>query len=311
MPVAAPYTPVREALERVAHDRPFDAARLLLAGLLGLVGMAAVAMWSSTAFTAYDAFAARFERAGVPGEVVVQTVPASYYVYAEGPDAASLPTLHLRVTGPRGGAVPVHGVRPGGVAYEYTGPGTYTMGNVVASFPATEVGRYQVLVTDEGFATQRFAVGRTPYGSGATWLRVNRWGMAALWLVVVAVSLWILFAPVVPHGRRGRERRISLLMLFLGVPAALVAATVWTGFAVPQTPTHGSRGVQGWQAVLYGLPGWLLVVGVASASLVFAAVALRARAPGARWSLWLSGLGLVLVLDFFVTNVADALRPPG
>lgn len=308
--MAAAYTPVREALDRVAHDRPFDATRLLLAGLLGLVGMAAVAMWSASVFTAYDGFASRFERARFPGEMVVHAVPGSYFVYAEGADAQTLPHLRIQVTGPSGAAVPVHAVRPSGVAYEFVGPGDYAMGNVAGRFQATAAGGYVVTVVGRsGFG--QFAVGRTPHGSGATWVRVNRWGMAALWLVVVGVSLWILFAPVIPHGRRGREHRIALLTVFLGIPLSLVAATVWEGFAVPQTATHGSRGVERWQSIFYGLPGWLLVLGVACTSLVFAAIALRAGGRKARRSLWASGIGVVLVLLLFTTSVADALRPPG
>lgn len=307
MSMAGTYTSVHEALERVAHDRPFSAARLVLVGVLGLVGMAALVLWPSAAFTAYDGFANGFARAGIPGQVTVDAVPDPYFVYAEGEDAAALPRFRVRVADPTGRAVPVQSGSPSPIAYEHTAGQHRAMGNVVAWFRATQVGRYRVAVTGEP-TTGRFAVGRTPFGSGATWIAVNRWGMAALWLVVVGTSLWIAFAPVIPHGWRFREHRIALLTLFLGIPAAYVAATVWDGFAVPQTSTHGSRGVHGWQAVLYDLPGWLLLVGVAGTSLAFAALGLRARVRGARWGLWASGVGLLLVLLLFATTVADTVR---
>jgi len=78
------------------------------------------------------------------------------------------------------------------------------------------------------------------------------------------------------------------------------------------TSTNEATGevVVGWRGVLYDLPGSLLMLGMAVTSLVFAAKALRARARGAGWGLWLSGGGLLVTLVVVGTTSSDTLTSP-
>jgi len=89
-----------------------------------------------------------------------------------------------------------------------------------------------------------------------------------------------------------------------------VVAGIWS--LVVGTSTNEATGevVVGWRGVLYDLPGSLLMLGAAVTSLVFAAKALRVRARGARWGLWLSSGGLLLTLFVVGTTSSDTLTTP-
>ncbi len=107
----------------------------------------------------------------------------------------------------------------------------------------------------------------------------------------------------------GRSHKISLRLLFLGLPVAVLVAGVWE-VIVGVASVGGNPRVTGVRAVFYDLPATLLLLGVVTTSLAFAAKALRGRARGARWGLWLSGSVLLLTLLYIGTNIADTVSTP-
>jgi hypothetical protein len=96
--------------------------------------------------------------------------------------------------------------------------------------------------------------------------------------------------------------------LFVGVPLALVAGTVWS-LAVGTADVGGDPKVTGGRALLYDLPVIVLTVGVALISFLYAARALRAGAAGAQLGLWLSAGGLLLMIVAACNEFADQLAP--
>ncbi len=114
-----------------------------------------------------------------------------------------------------------------------------------------------------------------------------------------------------PQPRTAGERAhtISLVTLFAGVPAALVLATVW-GLVVGTADFGGDPPVTEWRAILYDLPGSLLILAVPVLSTVFAAKALRARAHGAELGVWLSAGGVFLMAMVVGINAVNAVVQP-
>ncbi|MGZ4508700.1 MAG: hypothetical protein ACXVX0_15760 [Blastococcus sp.] len=106
-----------------------------------------------------------------------------------------------------------------------------------------------------------------------------------------------------------RAHRNSLLALVAGFPAAWLVAGIWS-LIVGTSSFGGNPRVTGWKAVLYDLPGYLLMLGAMVASLVWAARALRLRARGAGWGFVASSVGLLLVLLLLGTVVADTTSAP-
>lgn len=105
-----------------------------------------------------------------------------------------------------------------------------------------------------------------------------------------------------------RAHRISLLALFVGVPVALAAGTVWQ-LAVGTADVGGDPKVTGGRALLYDLPVGVLTVGVALISFLYAARALHAGAAGAQLGLWLSAGGLLFMIVAAANELADQLAP--
>lgn len=116
-------------------------------------------------------------------------------------------------------------------------------------------------------------------------------------------------APEADTARVGaRAHRISLVALFVGVPVTLVAGTVW-GLSVGTHDVGGAPKVTGGRALLYDLPVFVLTIGVALISFLYAARALRAGAAGAQLGLWLSAGGLLLMTVAAANEFADQLVP--
>jgi hypothetical protein len=116
--------------------------------------------------------------------------------------------------------------------------------------------------------------------------------------------------PAIGEERRGaRAHTISLLTLFLGVPAALVVGSIYS-LAVGTADFGGDPDVTGWRGVFYDLPSSVLVVGVTIVSVVYAAKALQARAYGAKVGLWLSVIGLFLIVMMVGMGAVNAVVKP-
>ena len=106
-----------------------------------------------------------------------------------------------------------------------------------------------------------------------------------------------------------RAHRNSLLALVAGFPAAWLVAGIWS-MIVGTSSFSGNPQVTGWKAVLYDLPGYLLMLGAMGVSLAWAARALRLRARGAGWGFAASSVGVLLVLLLVGTVVADTTSSP-
>lgn len=106
-----------------------------------------------------------------------------------------------------------------------------------------------------------------------------------------------------------RDHRRSLIALIGGVPLAWLVAGTWS-LIVGTSDFSGTPRVTGGQAVLVDTPGYLLFVGAAVASLVYAAHALRERAHGSEWGVWASALGLLLTVLMTGTVIVDTLLGP-
>jgi hypothetical protein len=109
--------------------------------------------------------------------------------------------------------------------------------------------------------------------------------------------------------KAARTHTISLLTLFVGVPVSFVVASIYQ-LAVGTASMGGDVEVTGWRAVLYNLPTTILVLAVTITSVVFAARALRMRAPGAAPGLWLSVGGLFLVLMVMGFGIQETFEQP-
>ena len=113
---------------------------------------------------------------------------------------------------------------------------------------------------------------------------------------------------VVPD-RGFRAHRRSLIALVGGIPLAWLVAGVWS-LIVGTSDFSGTPRVTGGQAVLFDAPGYVLFVGAAVASLVYAAHALRERAHGSEWGVWASALGVLVTVLMTSTVIVDTLLGP-
>jgi hypothetical protein len=100
-----------------------------------------------------------------------------------------------------------------------------------------------------------------------------------------------------------------LLLLVGGVPLALILAGAWS-LLVGTSDLGGAPRVTGAQALLLDVPGHVLFVGTAVASLVYAARALRQGAHGGGWGLWASAVGVLVTVLMTATACADTLMAP-
>lgn len=106
-----------------------------------------------------------------------------------------------------------------------------------------------------------------------------------------------------------QARRRSLLVLFLGVPAAAMAWRLWSLVFVGPSAAVQPQHFDGWGRVVVQLPGSLLVVGVAVAAVVLAARATAARVARADLVLGVAGAGflaVLLVLGVTVLHTVEA-----
>lgn len=115
--------------------------------------------------------------------------------------------------------------------------------------------------------------------------------------------------PVVGEERGAREHRNSLFALIAGIPLAWLIAGTWS-LVVGTSDFSGTPRVTGPQSLLYDVPGYLLLVAAAVTSLVYAARALRHRAHGSGWGLWVSAAGVLVTVLMTSTVVVDTLLGP-
>ena len=186
VPPAARVMPNTARLRR----RP-SRARWLLVGLLPAVAISSALLWLYAAWTAVDASAKTFTRAHVPGEVVVEVHPGTWYVYVEG--ASDRHAAQVRVTDPDGRALTVKRYFASR-SYDYGG----SQGQAVAKFdvPRGVVGEAHVSVTGtlDPYNQTSFAVGDF---NTAGFGRPQLWGICALLLVNIGAALAIALSPLV------------------------------------------------------------------------------------------------------------------
>ena len=105
-----------------------------------------------------------------------------------------------------------------------------------------------------------------------------------------------------------RDARASLLTVFVGVPLALVAASIWA-LAVNIASMGGPESdlVQGWAGVLRSIPAAILLLAVPITGFAFAVRALRQAAPNGNLAVWVCTIGLLLVLVVIVGGTMDAM----
>lgn len=115
--------------------------------------------------------------------------------------------------------------------------------------------------------------------------------------------------PVVPAEQGAHEHRNSLFALVAGIPLAWLIAGTWS-LVVGTSDFSGVPRVTGAQSLLYDAPGYLLMIGAAAVSLVYAARALRHRAHGSGWGLWASTLGVLVTVLMTSTVAVDTLLGP-
>lgn len=114
---------------------------------------------------------------------------------------------------------------------------------------------------------------------------------------------------VVPPEKGARYHRRSLISLVGGIPLAWLIAGTWS-LIVGTSDFSGMPRVTGTQAIIYDAPGYVLMVGVAVTSLVYAAHALREGAHGSEWGLWASALGILVTVLMTSTVIVDTLLGP-
>ena len=123
----------------------------------------------------------------------------------------------------------------------------------------------------------------------------------------------MLHRPVIHHHVRTQlagqhALRLSVLSLFVGVPAAAMAWRIWSLVLVGPSAAVEPQRFEAWGRVFVQLPATVLVVAVAVAAVVLAAKAGAARIKHADEVLGLGSVGLLVVLFVVATTVLNTVQ---
>jgi hypothetical protein len=109
-------------------------------------------------------------------------------------------------------------------------------------------------------------------------------------------------------GNGERLGRFAILLVFPGLLAALVATTVWQlATGVASMGGDEAEMTRGWKGFWLSVPGYALVIAVATTAVVLALRAHRAGASNGRAALIVSSLGLLFALATSTRDGAEVV----
>ena len=189
-------TPMRETLVPPATLSPGSKppkSRYLLVVLLPLVALFTVVAWGFTSSWAASDMSQAWDRADVPGQLVLELHPGTWYIYQE----ATLSAPTFRVLGPGGTPVVVEPASGG----DYTNGGSG--GSLAARFevpPGVTTGGQYTIVADSRDVQGEFAVTDVDVAGRQRVEQIAQWILLA---VNVGAAIAIAVVPIV------RSRRLA------------------------------------------------------------------------------------------------------